>query len=65
MEKFEHLPLPEFKADLERKKSSGGGGYTLPEGRSKRDYSRTQIRKAQAISHNFSKLKERKPSGGS
>lgn len=58
MDKLEHLPLPEFKADLERKKSGGGGGYTLPEGRSKRDYSQTQLRKAQAISHNFSKLKE-------
>ena len=58
MDKLEHLPLSEFRANLERKKSGGGGGYTLPEGRSKRVYSQTQIKKAQAISHNFSKLKE-------
>lgn len=58
MDKLEHLTLPEFKADLERKKGSGGGGYTLPKGRSKRDYSRAQIKKAREISHNFSKLKE-------
>ena len=59
MDKLEHLPLPEFRANLERKKSGGGGGYTLPEGRSKRDYSQTQIRKAETIAHNFSTLKER------
>ena len=58
MDKLEHLTLPEFKTDLERKKGGGGGGYTLPKGRSKRDYSRAQIKKAREISHNFSKLKE-------
>jgi hypothetical protein len=58
MDRLDHLPLPEFRADLERKKSGGGSGYTLPEGRSKKAYAQTQIRKAQAISHNFSKLKE-------
>lgn len=59
MDNLEHLPLPEFKTNLERKKYPGGGGYTLPEGRSKRDYSQTQIKKAQEISHNFIKLKEK------
>ena len=59
MDGLEHLPLPEFKAGLKRRKSGGGGGYTLPEGRSKRDYSQTQIKKAQEISHNFSRLKEK------
>ena len=37
MDKLEHLPLPEFKAALERKKSGGGSGYTLTEGGCKRD----------------------------
>ena len=59
MDKLEHLPLPEFRGDLERKKSGGGGGYKLPEGRSKKDYSLTQIKKARDISHNFSKLKDK------
>ncbi len=58
MEKLEHLPLPEFRADLERRKSGGEGGYKLPEGRSKKDYSLSQIKKARDISHDFSKLKE-------
>ena len=59
MDKLEHLPLPEFRGNLERKKSGGGGGYKLPEGRSKKDYSLTQIKKARDISHNFSKLKDK------
>ena len=57
MNNYEHLPMPEYRSDLDRKKS-GGGGYKLPAGRVKRDFSQSQIRKAQDISQNFVVLKE-------
>ncbi|MCG7343691.1 S8 family peptidase [Sporosarcina sp. ACRSL] len=56
---YEHLSLPPHIGGLERRKRQGGGGFTMPEGRIKRDYYREVSDKAGQITSSFSELKEK------
>lgn len=56
---YEHLTLPQFVGGLERRKQRGGGGFTLPPGRVKREYYEEVNNKAELISRSFAELKEK------
>ena len=58
MEKHQHLRLPLFQGDVERQKRNGGGGYSLPAGRNKSQFSKDATEKAENISSNFSTIKK-------
>jgi subtilisin family serine protease len=54
MEKYQHLKLPLFEGDFNRKKRpGGGGGLNLPEGRSKFQFSHDACEQAENISKEF------------
>ncbi len=57
MKKYEHLRLPVVEGNVDRQKKEGGGGYRLPDGREKSDFSRQSIKKADEIKDSFLKLK--------
>ncbi len=58
MDKKEHLKLPLFKANIERQKRGGGGGFSFPQGRDKTSFVAQTSRKADEIVENFSNLKQ-------
>jgi len=57
MEKHEHLRLPLFQGNIERKKR-GGGGFSLLEGRDKVSFSQLANQQAKNLSRAFSALKK-------
>ena len=57
MEKYQHLKLPLFQGDVERQKH-GGGGFSLPQGRNKAQFSQQAIQKAENLSKIFSASKK-------
>ena len=59
MEKFEHLKLPIFKDNIERKKRKGGGGYTLPSGRNKTKLTKQAKKKIDELTSSYSSLKKK------
>ena len=59
MERYDHLRLPVFKADIKRRKQKGGGKFEMPDGRSKRDFARHAQQKSGELSRSFSALKAR------
>jgi len=60
MERHDHLKLPVYQGNVERKKRDvRGGGYDFPEGRGKAAFSRTAREKAETISRSFAALKEK------
>ncbi|WP_069472058.1 S8 family peptidase [Candidatus Marithrix sp. Canyon 246] len=53
MEKHQHLKLPLFESNVERKKRGGGGGFSLPQGRNKAQFSQKACQQAQQLSNEF------------
>lgn len=58
MERHQHLKLPLFQGDIKRQKRGGGGGFSLPQGRNKAQFTQQAIQKAESISHSLSSLKK-------
>ncbi|MDI6780852.1 MAG: S8 family peptidase [bacterium] len=60
MERYKHLPLPEYRGNLEkRKKDVKGGGFKFPEGREKKEFYQNNLAKATEISESYKKLKSK------
>lgn len=59
MNSYEHLSLPVYNADTERQKRRGGGGFTIPAGRNKSEFSQTVSQKADAIATSFQEIKRK------
>ena len=57
MEKYNHLKLPLFHADVERQKR-GGGGFSFPEGRNKSQFSHHAQQQAEKLSNAFAASKK-------
>jgi len=53
MEKHQHLKLPLFESNVERKKRGGGGGFSLPQGRNKAQFSQKARQQAENLSNVF------------
>ena len=49
MEKYDHLKLPIYSGNVERQKRGGGGGYSIPEGRTKAAFSQAAEQKAETL----------------
>ncbi len=52
MEKLQHLKLPVFQENVERKKN-GGGGFSLPAGRNKTQFANQACQQAKKLSESF------------
>jgi len=61
MDKYQHLKLPLFQGDIERKKRGGGGGFTLPTGRNKTNFSQQAKQISETLRQNFSAIKTQFP----
>ncbi len=61
MEKHSHLKLPLFKADIERQKRGGGGGFKLPVGRNKNQFSQQSQQTIKQLSQTCADLKTKFP----
>lgn len=61
MEKYDHLKLPLFKADVERQKRGGGGGFKMPDGRDKNQFSQQAQQKSEQLSQTCTELKTKFP----
>ena len=61
MERYDHLKLPLFKADIERQKRGGGGGFKLPEGRNKNQFSQQAQQTSEQLSQTCADLKTKFP----
>jgi len=59
MNSYEHLSLPVYNAATERQKRGGGGGFTIPAGRNKSEFSQTASQKADAIATSFQEIKRK------
>jgi hypothetical protein len=59
MEKYDHLRLPIIEKSIERQKKGGGGGYTLPPGRNKTNFSQQAVKKAEEMAISFAHLKQK------
>lgn len=59
MNLYEHLPLPVYNAATERQKGRRGGGFKIPEGRNKSEFSQTASQKADEIATSFQKIKRK------
>ena len=60
MGSYEHLPLPEYRGDLNKQKNKKGKfGYKYPEGRDKISFGQQNIRKANKIVNSYRKLKDK------
>jgi len=57
MEEYQHLRLPLFQANIERQKRGGGGGFSLPPGRNKAQFTQTAKQETDKLSQSFSALK--------
>ena len=57
MEEYQHLRLPLFQANVERQKRSGSGGFSLPQGRNKAQFSQKAKQESEKLSQSFSALK--------
>lgn len=55
----EHLSLPEYIGNLNKRKGTPGGGYTFPDNRIKGNYYNRLDKNAAEISKSFSELKEK------
>jgi len=61
MEKYDHLKLPLFKADIERQKRGGGCGFKIPDGRNKNQFSLQAQQKSDQLSQTCTDLKTKFP----
>lgn len=59
MDKREHLKLPLFKGNIERKKPKGGGGFSVPTGRNKSNFAHQASQKADEVTTSHSTLKQK------
>ena len=60
MEKYDHLKLPLFKADVERQKR-GGGGFKMSDGRDKSQFSEQAQQKSEQLTQTCTELKTKFP----
>ncbi len=61
MEQHDHLTLSLFKSDIERQKRGGGGGFKMPAGRDKNQFSQQAQQKSQQLSQTCDDLKTQFP----
>jgi len=61
MKKYNHLKLPLFKADVDRQKRGGGGGFKMPEGRDKHQFSQKSQQQSEQLSQTCADLKTKFP----
>ncbi len=61
MERHEHLKLPLFQGNVERQKRGGGGGFKLPDGRNKNQFSQQAQQKSEQLSQTCADLKTKFP----
>lgn len=61
MEKYQHLKLPVFKGNIERKKRAGGDRFSLLNKRNNYDFSRQSLEKSNQLSQKLSALKTQFP----
>lgn len=61
MEKYDHLKLPLFKADINRQKRSGGGGFEMPADRDKNKFSQQAQQKSEQLNQTCADLKTKFP----
>ncbi len=61
MGKYDHLKLPLFKADIERQKRGGGGGFKMPDGRNKSQFSQQAQQTSEQLGQTCADLKEKFP----
>jgi len=59
MAKYEHLPLTPFQSEVQRQTRGGGGGYKLPEGRHKSDFTRETTNNVDNIINTFGVVKKK------
>ncbi|MDD2466901.1 MAG: S8 family peptidase [Desulfobulbus sp.] len=59
MNKHQHLKLPLFQGEVDRQKRRGGGGFQLPSGRNKAQFSQQALRHAEELSGSLSASKTR------
>ncbi len=59
MEKYEHLRLPLFESNVDRRKRSAGGGFKLLSGRDKAQFSQKSLEQVNSLSNNFSETKSK------
>lgn len=57
MERHQHLRLPLFQGNVERQKRGGGGGFKVPEGRSKSQFTQQAQAKAERLGSSFSEIR--------
>jgi len=56
---YDHLPLPEYRGDLDRKKRPSGGGYSFPSSRKKKCFYQENARRANEIVKSFQDIKRK------
>jgi stalled ribosome alternative rescue factor ArfA len=59
MNRYEHLTLPIFKTEIERKKQGRGGGYKKSENRQKGFFAKNTIKKADELISSFKRIQSR------
>ncbi len=58
MNRYEHLPLPPYQNEVQRRKLPGGGAYKMPPERQKSAYSLETSQKTDQIISSFKRLKD-------
>ena len=59
MQRHDHLKLPLFQGNIERQTRKGGGGFEMPQGRNKAQFSQQASQKADDLSREFAASRER------
>jgi subtilisin family serine protease len=59
MNKYEHLPLSAYQGEVQRQTRGGGGGYKLPKGRNKNNFTAETTRNVDNIINTFSTVKNK------
>jgi hypothetical protein len=59
MNTYEHLPLNPYQGEVQRQTRGGGGGFKLPDGRTKSNYSRETTQKTETVISSFNTIKNK------
>jgi len=57
MNRYEHLPLNQYQGEVQRQTQGGGGGFKIPEGRTKSGYVKETEQKVERIVSSFNSVK--------